>query len=927
MSKLSASRGVVCAFCIVPVTLVAMALLVMVHGRNGKAERASTSASSSPSGTSTAAARSRMQASYAALPLAFEPNQGQTDAQVKYLARGSGYTLFLTANDAVFSLRSRQAKKESNAVVRMHLAGGNSQAKIEGGDSLPGVANYYLGNDPSKWSTGVPRFGRVAYRDVYPGVNLAFHGTGHELEFDFVVAPGANATPIAFRFSGNRGMKTDDAGNLIVTSAAGNVTLRKPVAYQERSGTREVVDARFALKASNQVGFELGNYDRSRELVIDPSVSYAYSSYLGGSENDAGYGIAVDNYGNAYITGQTASPNFPGVTNTLKSTAGNAFVTKISADGSGLVYSTYVGGTGTGGDSGNAIAVNPTTGATYVAGATTSSDFPTTTGAYQTKIVSGALGNAFVFQLNPAGSIAYCTYLGGEVNDSALGIALDSSGDAYVVGKTSSTKFPTAGTTVLQKAPVGGFLSELNPAGAALVFSTYLGGSTNDFATALALDSSANVYVTGSTTGTTFPGATTKGFQPTFGGGATDAFVAAISANATAYLYFTFLGGSNTDIGNGIAVDSSGDAYVTGETASSTNFPTKSPEQTAGFGGGTYDAFVTELTPAGALVYSTFLGGTDNDTGVSIAVDASNNAYVTGQTDSPAPSPFSAAGATQGTLGGGFDAFVSELNSGGSALVFSTYLGGSLDEDDGGKIGAVAVDGKGYFVYVTGNTGSTSSFPVITPVPYPGGSTFGGPAGGTDAFAVKYAQGPVFSMTATTPAAVAPGSSGTSTVSLKAYNGYSSPVALSCSVTGTGTPLPACSATSFNPASPVTPTASGAATTLTITTTGATAATLHPSKIFYAMWLPVSMSLLGMSFAGSRMQRKKLFGLLMIVMVMAALFAMPACGGSSGGSGGGGGGGGGSAGTPAGSYTVTITGTGSDTNAVTQTAQVTLTVN
>ena len=912
--------------------VVAMALLVMLHGRNGRGEKASTSASASLAGSGAPAARSRMQASYAALPLAFEPNQGQTDAQVKYLARGSGYTVFLTANDAVFSLRSRHAKKESNAVVRMHLAGGNSLAKIEGGDPLPGVANYFLGNNPGKWSTGVPRFGRVAYQDVYPGVNLAFHGTGHELEFDFVVAPGANATPIAFRFSGNRGMKTDDAGNLVVTSAAGNVLLHKPVAYQEQNGKRQLVDARFALQASNQVGFELGSYDRSRELVIDPSVSYAYSTYLGGTGNDSGFGIAFDNTGNTYITGQTASANFPGVTNTLKSTVGgNAFVTKISADGSGLVYSTYVGGSGTNGDSGNAIAVNPTTGAAYVAGGTTSIDFPTTTGAFQTKLVNGALGNAFVFQLNASGGIAYSTYLGGSSSDEALGIALDGSGNAYVVGKTSSSNFPLfPSASPLQTTAAGGFLSELNPAGAALVFSTYLGSSTSgfDYSNAVALDPSNNIYVTGSTSGTAFPNAPGGGFQPANAGGTSDAFIASIKPSGAGYNYFTFLGGSAADIGDGIVVDSSGNAFVTGQTGSSTTatkpFPLKLALQSA-YGGGIDDAFVAEVNPGGtALVYSTYLGGSGSDIGVGIALDANDNTYVTGQTNSPAPSPF--AGLPQNTPGGQTDAFVTEINAAGSATVFSTYLGGSFDEDDGGKMGAVAVDSKGYFVYVTGNTASVTGFPVVTPVPYAGGGTFGGPSGGTDAFAVKYAQGPVFSMTATTPAAVAPGSSGTSTVSLKAYNGYSSGVALSCSVAGTGTPLPACSATSFSPASPVTPTAGGASTTLTITTTGPTAAKLHPSKIFYAMWLPVSMSLLGMSFATSRLQRSKLFGWLMIVMMMAALFATPACGGS-GSKTGGGGGGGGSAGTPAGAYSVTITGTGSDANAVTQTAQVTLTVN
>jgi len=898
LSKLSASRGVVCAFCIVPVTVVAMALLVMVHGRNGKAERASTSASSSPSGTSTAAARSRMQASYAALPLAFEPNQGQTDAQVKYLARGSGYTLFLTANDAVFSLRSRHAKKESNAVVRMHLAGGNSPAKIEGGDSLPGVANYFLGNDPGKWSTGVPRFGRVAYQDIYPGVNLAFHGRGQELEFDFVVAPGANATPIAFRFSGNRGLKTDDAGNLIVTSAAGNVVLHKPVAYQERNGTRQLVDARFALKASNQVSFELGSYDRSRELVIDPSVSYAYSTYLGGTGNDSGFGIAFDSAGNAYVTGQTTSANFPGASNAIKGTAGNVFVAKIKADGSGLVYSTYVGGTGALGDSGNAIAVNQATGAAYVAGGTSSSDFPATLGAYQTAIAAGATLNAFVFELNPSGAIAYCTYLGGNGADSALGIALDGSGNVYAVGKTSSTNFPHPGTP-LQSAPAGGFLSELDPTGVGLVFSTYLGGSTSsfDYASAVALDSSNNIYVTGSTSGTAFPGAPTGVIQPAYGGGTSDAFIASVKPSGVGYNYFTFLGGSNGDVGDAIAVDSSKNAYVAGQTAS-TDFHLVTPAMQSAFGGGTDDAFVAKVNPGGtALLYSTYLGGSGGDTAAGIAVDTAGNAYVTGQT---ASSNFPTAIPTQVSLGGGNDAFVSEINPAGSALVFSTYLGGTLDEDDGGKFGAIAVDGPGANIYVTGNTASTDFFTwPSTPLQLKNG-------GGTqDAFVVKYAQStaaPTFSLSATalSPGTVGPGSSATSTVTVTPPNGFGGTVTLTCAVSPVVTLGPTCSAASAT---------TTAAATLTVSTTAPTAVLRHPKNrsfvgILYATFLPVGgLVLLGLGL-GSESRRKKMFGASLVILVLGGLLLMPACGGGSTKTTGGG-----SAGTPANTYTITVSGT------------------
>ena len=944
MSNPATSRGWACASCIVPVlAMIALALLVLSPARHrGAAGTASSGSFTSQPGTVTPAARGGIQASYAALPLAFEQNQGQTDTQVKYMARGNGYTLFLTANAAVFSLQSRSAKREpstvrrgaelraqslaeqrnaqkdSYAVVRMQLVGGNSLAKVAASGQLPGKSNYFVGNDPSKWRRDVARYARVSYEDVYPGVNLAFHGGQRQLEFDFVVAPGANPAPIGFHLTGAQGMKTDDSGNLVISSAAGDVLLHKPVAYQEQNGEQQAVDARFVLRANNQVSFELGNYDRSRELVIDPSVSYEYSTYLGGSGNDEGYGIAFDSNGNAYVTGQTASSNFPvvgSVASNILHGAANVFVTKIASNGSKLIYSTYVGGSSS--DSGNGIAVDAS-GDAFVAGGTTSSDFPTTPAAFQPKLGTGATGNAFVFELNPDGtSLTYSTYLGGTGDDVALGVALDVTGAVYTGGETTSTDFPIMNP--IQGTLAGssnGFVTKLNSSGTALMYSTYLGGGTGDAVFGVALDPSDNAYVSGKASSPNFP--TTKGaFQTKCGscnGGFSNAFVTVINTAGNAYVYSTFLGGSGTDTGNGIAVDSSGNAYVTGLT-SSTDFPLQSALQMALVG--VDDAFVTKLNPAGsALAYSTFLGGSQPDGavtfGASIAVDSSGYAYLTGQTSSTNFPLLSALQSTYG--GGGTDAFVSEINSTGSALAFSTYLGGSQDEDDTGSYGAIAVDSVGANIYVTGSTASTN-FP--TQSPYQKNN-----AGGTDAFVAKYAQSQSFSIVATTPAAVAPGTSGTSTVTLTAFHGYSSPVNLSCSVSGAGSPLPACSATSFSPGQ-VTPTAVGATSTLTITTTAANAAMFVPRKVFYAMWLPIAgMSLLGMGFGSAHSRRRKLLGFLMIGMVVVALLLMPACGGSSGGGGGGGGGG-----TPAGSYTVTITGTGTDVNTTTQSTQVTLTVN
>jgi hypothetical protein len=941
-------------FCIIPaLAILAVALLVLSPAGHRHAAGTSAASTSQPA-TVTPAAR-RIQANYASLPLAFEKNQGQTDAQVKYMARGDGYVLFLTANDAVFSLQSRtsesaksksttraaalraknpqtSAQKDSTAVVRMRLTGGNSLAKVSASNPLPGKSNYFLGNDPSKWQSDVPHYARVSYQDVYPGVNLAFHGAQRQTEFDFVVAPGANPAPIGFHFTGAKSIHTDDSGNLVVASAAGNVLLHKPVAYQEQNGARQAVGAHFVLKAGNQVSFELGNYDHSRELVIDPSVSYAYSTYLGGSGDDEGRGIAFDSTGAAYVTGDTASSNFPVVgSSTLLGTT-NVFVTKIASDGSSLVYSTYIGGSGS--DSGNAIAVDLTSGNAFVAGDTSSTNFPHTTGAFQTTLTGAR--NAFVFELGSSGAITYSTYLGGSTDvlghastDTAFGIALASSGDVFVGGRTTSTNFPITASHVqgyLTGSVSSGFVAKLSPGGSGasdLVYSTYLGGSTTagaiDSVNAVAVDAADNVYVTGQTFSLTFH-TTTGAFQTTCGscsGGNFNAIVTVIDTATNAYKYSTYLGGSSMDFGNGIVVDSSGNVYITGGTTSS-DFP-----HSAGSIGGSTDAFVTKLSPSGNgasdLVYSIFVGGSGLDAGASIALDGSNNAYVTGQT---ASSNFPTVNPTQsgGYGGGGADAFVSEVSSTGT-LVFSTYLGGS-GLDDAGNIGAIAVDSAGANIYVTGTTASTN-FPTQAPYPYAGGNANGG--GLADAFVVKYTQGtaPTFSLSATalSPATVAPGGSATSTVTVTPAAGFSgtATVTLSCAITGPAgaVHLPTCAAASATASAPG---------TLTVNTTPATAllqrpASSRPSGMFYAMFLPIGgIALLGFGSAGSR--RRKLFGFLLLGLVLSGLLLMPACGGSSNNNNHGG-----NPGTTAGAYTVTVTGTASGATQTGTSPALTLTVN
>ena len=868
----------------------------------------------------------RIRESMGTLPLAFEANQGQIDPQVKFMARGNGYTVFLTANDTVFALRSSSQAASSQAAaaranrakalagtlqlaaeptpeqartgaIHMHLVGGNPQSQITAGSELPGRSNYFIGNDRSQWHANVAQYARISRRDAYPGVNMAFYGVQKQLEFDFIVAPGASPAAIRLGVTGANRIATDPSGNLILASSAGNVLLHKPVAYQQKDGARQPVEASFVLRAKNQVSFELGNYDRSRELVIDPSVSYA--TYLGGTSEDDGNAIAVDGSGNAYVTGQTKSMDFP-TKNALYGTnkgVFDAFVTELSPTGT-LVYSTYIGGTSN--DSGNAIAVNAS-GDAFVAGGTNSSDFPTH-GAYQSTL-KGAT-NAFVLELNSTGStLMYSTFLGGTGSDVAHGIALDSGGNAYVVGSTTSTDFPAPNNLPFETE--GGFLTELNSSGNTLVYSTYLGAGPADFAAAVAVDAAGNAYVTGGTESPTFHTTPANVVQPTCGSdgncnnGFYDAFVTVVMPGGSGFVYSTFLGGELSDKGLGIAVDSaSGDAYVTGVT-SSTKFPVMSPLQ-ATFGGGLLDAFVTELNPTGTkLIYSTYLGGSGDDTGLAITVDSSQNAYVTGET---ASSNFPVASPTQSKNNGQNDAFVSQINAGGSALVFSTYLGGSLNENTattggGASFAGIAVDSAGSNIYVTGST-SSSDFPTVAAEQ----TTTGGTG---DAFVAKYTiSGFTVTNGTLSPASGIPGVSATATITVTSTKNFSAPVTLACSVAPVVPKGPTCSVSP----SPVTPAANSTVTaTLNLATTASSAMLERPtdrrsSGIFYAMLLPLGgIALLGAGFGSAGSRRKKLFGLLMLGLVLCGLLLMPACSSSSSG--------GGNTGTPTGTYTITVTGT------------------
>jgi hypothetical protein len=681
---------------------------------------------------SAAAIQQRLQV-FDKLPLAFEINQGQADVQVDFLSRSRGYTLFLAPTEVTLSLvlqadgirptisnspasstPSAAADTELKyAALRMKLVGANPRSTPTTLEERPGKANYFLGNDPAKWQRNVATYTKVGYQDVYPGVDLLYYGNQRGLEFDFVVAPWVDPKGIVLDFEGVEKLELDALGNLsLQVGGQPLLHLHKPFVYQNIDGVRQEIPGGYVLN-QHRVSFQISSYDAARPLIIDPV--FAYAIRLGGSGDDASYAIAVDAVGNAYITGDTTSTDFPLANPVQRRHRGSTdvFVAKLSADGSRLIYVTYLGGSEA--DVGYGIAIDAA-GNAYIAGDTRSPDFPLAN-PLQPRIAGAA--DVFVAKLSADGStLLYSTYFGGGGGERGLGIAVDSDGNAHVTGYTNSTNFPTA--NALQAAFAGGnadaFVLKLNATGSAAIYSTYLGGGNDrpDIGTAIAVDSAGNAYVTGFTNSPDFP--TVKPLQPFVG--PTDAFVAKLDPNGS-LVYSTHLGGSADDEAMGIAVDAAGSAYVTGHTESP-NFPTTArafstrcvaidaslPIGDICSGG---DAFVTKLSPDGsALVYSTYLSGSRFEVGRGIVVDSSGNAHVTGLTSSP---DFPRANPLQKDFAGGdFDAFVVKLDPTGSTLVYSTYLGGS--SADGGH--GIALDSAGN-AYITGYTRSLD-FPVRSPL-------------------------------------------------------------------------------------------------------------------------------------------------------------------------------------------------------------------
>jgi hypothetical protein len=491
-----------------------------------------------------AAKRAQVTKAYGQLPMSFEANHGQTDAQVKFISRGSGYSLFLTSTEAVLALRNEKhraasvAKSGSQqtairnppaAVVRIKLMDANSDAQTTGLEELPGKTNYLIGNDPAKWRTDVSNYARVRYREVYPGVDLVYYGNQRQLEYDFVIAPGADPQNIRLGFAGNSDVRIDEGGELLLqVTDGGEIRQHKPKIYQEVDGVRREVAGGYVIDAKEQVGFQVARYDRSKPLVIDPTL--VYSTLIGGSGDDSAYGVAVGTSGSAYITGMTVTPftinDFPTANPFQPNSTGstNAFVAKLNPQGTALVYSTYFGHAAYS----LGIAVDGF-GSAYVTGyALSSSSIPTTAGAFQASYPGGSncsSSAAFVSKLSPSGSaLVYSTYLGGPCNFvAATGIAVDASGNAYLTGWTSADSFPTVNPIQPKHAPDRGgfniasardaFVTKINATGSALIYSTFLGGSDWDQGQGIAVDTSGRAYVTGFTNSDDFP--TANALQPT----------------------------------------------------------------------------------------------------------------------------------------------------------------------------------------------------------------------------------------------------------------------------------------------------------------------------------------------------------------------------------------------------------------------------
>ena len=711
------------------------------------------------------------------LPLYFEAAPSQANHPAQFIARGSDYQFLISPAEVQLNLQKTDAATHeiSSRTVRMQFVGANPRAQIQGAAELPGKINYLVGNNPAQWHTGVATFGRARVAQLYPGVNLVYYGNQRQLEYDFTIAPGANPGAIKIHFEGVDKISIGAQGELILTVGKGEIRQPAPVIYQMINGARKAVSGGYRLVNARTVAFAIDQYDHKLPLVIDPILSF--STYFGGNSSDTAWSVALDtNDGSIYIAGQTLSKQLSSTNKAPFSTTGafqtnfaggsitgDAFVAKFNNTAQSLIYLTYFGGSGD--DVAYGIAVDGD-GNAYITGATDSTNFPVINtipggakiGGTYNQYAKAYLADAFIAKLDASGSnLIYSSYLGGGNADTAYGIALDSTTNVYVTGFTYSTNFPTTSNAFQNHLAVtnwayqayynaNAFVAEISASGTNLLYSSYLGGTNFDQGKGITVDNSNCVYVTGFTASTNFP--TTNAIyqsliQTNFNGtnqvvvtnffngallnGSTkvtagyDAFVAKFTPSCTGLVYSTFLGGTNNDEANHIAVDGLGNAYVTGWTVS-TNFPNTAADVANLHNGLTNNvgaslpvtnAFLTQITWNGtnaAIGYSAVFGGTkrgDMDVGQSVALDPSGDAFVVGSSSSTNFPTFNVPALLGATNAGRSDVFVIAFNTNCSAILYSGYLGGSADDYGYG----IAVDALTN-AYIAGQTAS-AKFPLF----------------------------------------------------------------------------------------------------------------------------------------------------------------------------------------------------------------------
>lgn len=803
---------------------------------------------------------------YGKLPLVFEKNLGQTDSPVRFLARTNRYTLFLTDRGAVLRLGAPAGKGVSaqkiqrtprtrrpdrgESVVCLTMRGAQIP-DVQGLDAQPGHANYLIGSDPSRWQRNVPLYGRVKYRGIYPGIDAVYYGNQNRLETDYVVAPGSNPSGIEVGVGGAKTVKFNSQGDLVIANPAGVLVLRHPNVYQQVGGTRREVAANYVQRHDNTIGIDVAAYDHTQPLIIDPVLDY--STYLGGTGGEFLYSVAADSAGNAYVTGSTTAADFPTTpgayeTSLPSGVTSYAFVTKLNPTGTGLVFSTFLGGTASG--VGKGVAVDQS-GNVYVTGDTSASDFPTTSNAYQQRPVPN--GGVFVTELDPTGStLLYSTYLaGGTGSEDTVGIALavdpnDSAYNIYVLGRTGDTTFPITATAFQtnnntnQTNPDKGtnFISRIDPSkvgSASLVYSTFLGGSTAEFPTSIAVDANENAYVTGNTMSTDYP--TMNAYLSSQNNKFGDVFVSRLDttqSGGSSLIYSTYFGGPSngfgtaSDVGGGIAVQPNSIAVVVGYTyALAGQFPTTSNALETASDAPNAIAFLArfDTTKSGtsSLLYSSTWGGSTTDLAFAGTVDATGNIYMAGAThDTDFPvTP----GAPLTTSPGAESAFLSEFDPTGTQSLFSTYWGGGTAP--GSAAYGVAVDSaspaNAYFTGITSNTFPTTANAFQT--------TFKATGSASDGFVTKMSPGAVTGVFAS-PGVLNFGSVAENTTSasktVTLFNDTATALS-NIAVTVTGTNASDFTATNNCPVPPATLAASSNCTisvTFTPTTTSSESATL-----------------------------------------------------------------------------------------------------